>query len=122
MSYIKGLTQEHFKALILEHILDPEGVQTLSTVEDKVQFAKSILLEEVGWMIGQGNSRQQMCEHWLQGLATACTLPFTYFDIEVWAKACVNRPLSSAETKNLQRDYWSRAAQGLNVLINQFGG
>lgn len=121
MSYIKGLTQKHFKALILEHILDPEGVQTLSTVEDKVQFAKSILLEEVGWMIGQGNSGQQMCEHWLQGLASVCTLPFTYFDIEAWATNCINRPLTGAETITLQRIYWSRAAQGLNVLINQFG-
>lgn len=122
MSYIKGLTQEHFKALILDHICDPDGSLELSTVEEKVRFAKSILLAEVGWMLEQGNNQQQMCEYWLQGLASACSLPFNYYDIEVWAKDCIQRPLTEKECEYLQRDYWNRAAQALNVLLNQFGG
>ena len=122
MSYIKGLTQEHFKALILDHICDPDGSLELSTVEEKVRFAKSILLAEVGWMLEQGNNQQQMCEYWLQGLASACSLPYDYTSIEMWAKDCVNRPLTDKEVEYLHRDYWNRAAQGLNVLLNQFGG
>lgn len=122
MSYIKGLTQEHFKALILDHICDPDGSLEPSTVEEKVRFAKDTMYSEVGWMQWQGHNQQQMCEHWLQGLASACSLPFNYYDIEVWAKDCIQRPLTEKEYEYLQRDYWNRAAQGLNVLLNQFGG
>ena len=75
MSYIKGLTQEHFKALILDNICDPDSSLELSTVEEKVRFAKSILLAEVGWMREKLFNQQQMCEYWLQGLASACCFP-----------------------------------------------
>lgn len=116
MSYIKGLTQEHFKALVLECIEDPNGERKLETIGQKAELAAKNLQAEMGWKRG---SPQNWAVDWLQGLASTCTLPYTYHDVHLWACKVTGRDLTDKEVECLHENYWSRAAQALIVLINQ---
>lgn len=116
MSYIKGLTQEHFKALVLECIEDPNGERKLETIGQKAELAAKNLQAEMGWKRG---IPQKVIQDWLQGLAGTCELPYTHHDIYLWACEVTGRDLTDKEVEYLQDNYWSRAAQALLVLINQ---
>lgn len=116
---MKGITQKHYKALILASI-DNDGyaADELNSGHDKIHFAAETLRAELGWMI----ERERLggtCVHWLQGLASACTIPFYNGDIIKWAEGILGRELTDRESDRLLEEYWVNAARALQVMIER---
>lgn len=119
---MKGITQKDYQALILASI-DNSGYENreLTTDKDKVQFAARTLRSELGWLI-EREGLHSACQHWLQGLASVCTILFANGDIIKWAERVKGEPMTEKQKDRLLEEYWPRAAQALYVLINRYEG
>lgn len=116
-----ALTQANYNQLILSNI-DWVNYQE-NEPENKVKFLADVFESEYGWRVNQVGL-QTACRDYLQGLPSSCTLPFTYVDIEKWAKEQIGRELTTSEYNVLtgvsSRDYWTKAAQAMMLLIKKY--
>jgi hypothetical protein len=112
---MKGITQKHYQALILANIdnNDYSDIELL-TDDDKIIFATVTVQSEMGGIT------QKHCQDWLQGLVSACAIPFDNVDIIHWAEGILGRELTEEQQYILcYKEYWNNAANALSVLINQ---
>jgi hypothetical protein len=112
---MKGITQKHYQALILANIdnSDYSDIELL-TDDDKIIFATLTVESEMGGIT------QKHCHDWLQGLVSACAIPFENYHIIKWGESILGRELTEEQAYILcYKEYWNNAANALRVLINQ---
>lgn len=117
---MKGITQKDYQALILASI-DNSAYEDkeLTTEKEKAQFAAKTLRSELGWLIDR-EGLQAACQHWLQGLASACNIPFMNGDIIRWAESKGVTFKTENQEDRLLAEYWINSARALQVLINRY--
>jgi len=106
-----------FKNLILSSVDGSSyGVDlTNATEQEKAVFLKNTILAELGWML-EKNSTFTMCDHWLKGLASACTILFYNCQIIEWLES--QGYIITPHNEDLSIDkYWNSAAHALASLI-----
>lgn len=99
-----------FKTIIL-NACDNEGYndQVLETEAEKIQFLKDTFYSELGWNV-QRKGLRPVCQDWLQGLASACTVPFYNGEIIELYEKSLGRKLSEVEQDRVlfsnTNSYW----------------
>ncbi|QHZ59782.1 hypothetical protein HWD03_gp102 [Alteromonas phage vB_AmeM_PT11-V22] len=101
---------QFFKSIILQ-VCDNESYndQVLTTEAEKIQFLKDTFYSELGWSVERVGLRQA-CQNWLQGLASACTVPFYNGEIIELYEASLGRKLLEREEDRIlfsdTHSYW----------------
>lgn len=87
---------------------------------DKKAFLKATILSELGWMLEKQTSFD-MALHWLQGLASACTIPFYNGQILEWLKSNGVQIIDGKEDKAIAT-YWRQSAFALAAIVDNKKG
>jgi len=111
--------RKKFIALLLANADRSSYDIELLTDNDRRQFLVDTVKSELGWML-KDHGPFKMSLHWLQGLASACTIPFMNSDILRWLESQGYMITPHNESIAIDR-YWSAAAQALVSLINNKG-
>lgn len=114
-----------YKKLILE-CFDFTGYTVQAendTPEAQVACAYSIFLSEMGWQLKAPYNKPlaDVCQQWLQGLASACTIPFYNNDILQWGE---NNGLIKPNASEKKQDqfidqYWLTTANALASMFQR---
>lgn len=83
---------------------------------DKKAFLKSTILSELGWMLEKQTS-YDMALHWLQGLASACTIPFYNGQILDWLECHGVQIINGKEDQAVDK-YWRQAAFAMAAIVD----
>lgn len=122
MATFKKPTATQFKQLLLSCI-DNSGYNEIELVTDadKLTFAAETICQELPHLMQAGRVTAEQCQHWLQGLASACTIPFYNSEIVTWWCACagMNELVSDKHCDMICEQYWVMAAQALQVMLNR---
>lgn len=88
-----------------------------ATDDEKVQFLVDTIKSELSWML-EKHTAFDMSKHWLQGLASACTIPFYNGAIVEWleSKGFIITPHNEYRAID---HYWDNAAFALAAMINK---
>ena len=109
--YPVDLKADKFFKTILLNSCDNEGYndQVLETEAEKIQFLKDTFYSELGWNV-QRKGLRPVCQDWLQGLASACTVPFYNGEIIELYEKSLGRKLSEVEQDRIlfsnTNSYW----------------
>lgn len=109
--YPVDLKADEFFKTILLNACDNEGYndQVLETEAEKIQFLKDTFYSELGWNV-QRKGLRPVCQDWLQGLASACTVPFYNGEIIELYEKSLGRKLSEVEQDRIlfsnTNSYW----------------
>lgn len=121
-SYIR-VNPAEYKKLILEnadnsnHRGYPGYPDTDLTSDDqKARFLAHTLQHELGWRIDQ-KGLQAACLDWLQGLASACTIPFANYQIIQWGQEKTGNQFTDDQAYRFVDTYWHRSAQALADIV-----
>lgn len=112
-------SRKAFKGLILSCV-DSSGYDVdldNATDAQKIAFLADTIHSELGWML-EKQTAFTMAKDWLQGLASACTIPFYNCQIVEWleSKGFIVTPHN--EYKAIDQ-YWDNAAFALVAMISQ---
>lgn len=110
-----------FKTILL-NACDNQGYndQVLETEAEKIQFLKETFYSELGFRVKQVGLLQA-CKDWLQGLASACTIPFYNSEIIKMLESEFNITYKTDDQCNNAVDwYWDNSAKRLARLF-QYG-
>lgn len=123
MATFKKPTAAQFKQLLLSCI-DNSGYNDIELVTDaqKITFATETIQAELPHLMRDGYITVEQCQYWLQGLASACTIPFYNADaISWWCNATgMNKTLLSNNHADMICDqYWILAAKALQVMLQR---
>lgn len=113
---MKGITQKHYQALVLSCVDSTGHGVEVDSKEEKINFLANTLKAEMGWLIAR-DGVSIAAQNWLQGLASACTIPFYWADVYKWAESILGRELTSKERDTLEGEYWQNAGNALVILI-----
>ena len=121
---IKKPTAKQFKKLLIS-CADNSGYSDIELVTDydKVAFMADTIAAELPHLMSAGRVTQKQCSDWLQGLASACTVPFYNGDIIDWWCDCTGLnadSLSDDQCHTLVDEYWRSMAGALLVLITRY--
>lgn len=93
------------------------------TLEKQVATAYSIFLSEMGWQLEAPHNKPMVfvCQEWLQGLASACTVLFYNSEILQWAKENNLLPANASEKKEdaFLASYWPTMASNLATMFKR---
>lgn len=109
---------QFFKSILL-NACDNEGYndQVLETEKEKIQFLKDTFYSELGFRVDQVGL-QKACLDWLQGLASACTIPFYNSEIIKLLENEFNVRYDTDDKCHSEVDwYWKKAAIRLSQLF-----
>jgi hypothetical protein len=110
-------TRKTFKELLLS-CTDSSGYGidlTNASDDQKVQFLVDTINSELGWML-EKHTKFAMADHWLKGLASACTIPFYNGQIIEWLESKGYIVTPHNEDLTIER-YWQNAAFTLAAMI-----
>ena len=83
---------------------------------DKKAFLKDAILSELGWLL-QKQTSYDMALHWLQGLASACTIPFYNGQILNWLE-CNGVQIIKGKEDQAVAKYWRQAAFAMAAIVD----
>lgn len=112
-------TRKTFKELLLSCV-DSSGYGIdldNATEQQKIAFLVDTINSELGWML-EKQSTFAMANHWLTGLASACTIPFYNGQIVEWLESKGYIVTPHNEYIAIEK-YWQNAAFALAAMINQ---
>jgi hypothetical protein len=101
--------------------IDNEGYnkKSLQTDKEKLTFLYEIYQKEYAWYEKQYNcSLSTALKEWLQGLPTACSLPYTYYDIEQLIRQ-VEPDATDKRIEQLTERYWDFMAMRLQEMLKR---
>ena len=90
-------------------------LENASDIEKK-QFLKDTILSELGWMLEKQTS-YNMALYWLQGLASACTIPFYNDQILEWLESNGTQIIKGKEGQAVEK-YWRQAAFAMAAIVD----
>lgn len=112
-------TRKTFKELLLS-CADSSGYNVNldnATEQEKINFLVQTIRSELGWML-EKQTAYTMAKHWLQGLASACTIPFYNGDIVNWLESKGFEVTVHNEDLAIDR-YWDNASFALAAMITK---
>ena len=123
MTTFKKPTAAQFKQLLLSCI-DNSGYNDTELVTDaqKITFAAETIQAELPHLMRDGYITVEQCQYWLQGLASACTIPFYNADVIYWwcDQTGMNETfLSNNHADKICDQYWVLAARALQVMLQR---
>ena len=123
MTTLKKPTAAQFKTLLLDCI-DNSGYSDaeLTTDQAKLQFACDTIRSELPHLMRDNRITVNQCQDWLQGLASACTIPFMNADIVQWWCECTGIDYASISDRHFDQAvelYWQTAASKLHVMLSR---
>lgn len=110
--------KELYKSIII-HNIDTSNHEGMGAVEPLVAL-KNIFLSEYGWNVSnpRGKSLSQICTDYLQGLPSACTVPFMDYEIlQMLEKAGAFIP--EDDTYKAVSAYWKGVGEAMAELIGE---
>jgi hypothetical protein len=111
--------RQAFNALLLDNADGSSYDINLDTATDaqKIAFLVDTIKSELGFML-ERQSVFTMSKHWLQGIASACTIPFYNGKIIDWleSQGYIITPHNEYDAIN---QYWNDAALALAAMINK---
>lgn len=108
--------KELYKSIII-HNIDTSNYSHMESFEPLVAL-KNIFLSEYGWNVSnpRGKSLSQICTDYLQGLPSACTVPFMNYEIlQMLEKAGAFIP--EDDTYKAVSAYWKGVGEAMVELI-----
>lgn len=123
MATFKKPTSAQFKQLLLSCI-DNSGYNDIELITDaqKITFASETIQAELPHLMRDGYITVEQCQHWLQGLASACTVPFYNSEIAQWwcyQSGMDYNVLSEKHYDMICDQYWMLAARALHVMLQR---
>ena len=88
-----------------------------ATDEQKAAFLVDTIKSEMGWML-EKHTTFAMAKDWLQGLASACTIPFYNGSVVEWLESNGFIVTPHNEDKAIDQ-YWDNAAFTLAAMVNK---
>lgn len=110
--------KELYKSIII-HNIDTSNYSHMESFEPLVAL-KNIFLSEYGWNVSnpRGKSLSQICTDYLQGLPSACTVPFMNCEILVLLdKAGFSIPEDEDARCDAVDAYWVGVGEAMAELI-----
>jgi hypothetical protein len=122
MSYSRHYTfptRQAFKGLLLSCVDGSNYDVDLDTAteDQKIAFLVDTIKSELGWML-EKHTTFAMCKDWLQGLASACTIPFYNGAVVEWLESNGYTVTPHNEYKAIDQ-YWDDAAFTLAAMVNK---
>lgn len=114
------VTKEAYTKLVLDSI-DGDGYDVdLSNASEaeKVAFAFVTFNREKGYEIKRVGVHQAATD-WLQGLASACEVPYTNHDIITWAEAVKGVTMTDEQIESLLDSYFRACGSALYLLFSK---
>jgi hypothetical protein len=88
-----------------------------ATEDQKIAFLVDTIKSELGWML-EKHTTFKMSKDWLQGLASACTIPFYNGAVVDWLELNGYIVTPHNEDKAIEQ-YWDNAAFTLAAMVNK---
>jgi len=114
---MRGMSfDQALKRLLIDSIDEDGGI---ATAEKKIKYCQDAFQSEYGWRALQIGTQHALGD-WLQGLPTACTVPFTNHDIFVWGASvgAIREDASDDEISTFIDRYWKACPAKLLQLFN----